>query len=394
VDDATLPVLRGPGAGDLFQLLRDRQARTRADLALLTGQARSTVASRVDQLMASGLIVPVGEASSTGGRPALRFAFNPAARKLLAIDLGATHARLAVTDLDATVLAEREGSIDIVDGPDVVLPYLVELAQQLTHSLDAPPGDLVAAGIGLPAPVEQATGRPMMPPIMPGWDGVDVAGPLCEALGVPVVVDNDVNLMALGEHTRAWPETSHLLFVKVATGIGSGIISAGQLSRGAQGAAGDIGHIAVPGSQTPCHCGNIGCLEVNASGRALARRLSALGYPAHDSADVVALVRGGNLEANQVVRQAGREIGGVLAACVSLLNPSLIVIGGALSLAGEHLVAGIREAVYSRSLPLAAQHLRIATSRTGSQAGIFGASALAAAQVLSVEAVDRLIRAG
>jgi predicted NBD/HSP70 family sugar kinase len=385
---------RHAGAGELFQLLRDGVPRTRADLAASTGQARSTITTRVDQLLAAGLIAPAGEASSTGGRPPTTFAFRPDARLVLAVDLGATHARLAVTDLASTVLAEAAPPLAIAAGPEVVLDWVVEHGRELLASTGRPLRDLASVGVGLPGPVEHSTGRPINPPIMPAWDDVDVRGLLAARLGAEVLVDNDVNLMALGEHRTAWPDVDDMLFVKVATGIGSGIISDGRLRRGAQGAAGDIGHIAVPGAaDVPCRCGNLGCLEAVASGRALAETLTAAGLPAANGADVVALVRSGDLAAGRAVRQAGREIGSVLAACVSLLNPSLVVIGGVVAEAGEHLIAGIREVVYQRSLPLATQHLRIVTSQARSQVGILGASAMAVDHVLSPGAIDALLEA-
>jgi predicted NBD/HSP70 family sugar kinase len=380
---------RPTGVGQLFQLLRDGQPRTRADLAAVTGQARSTVAARVDQLLASGLVTPAGEASSTGGRPPVTFAFNPRARVVLAVDLGATHARLAVTDLAGQVLAEHHEALAIAEGPDVVLDRVVRVGTDLIDGAGRTMADLVSVGVGLPGPVDHATGRPTNPPIMPGWDDADVPGHLGRLLGAPVLVDNDVNVMALGEHATSYPEVDHLLFVKVATGIGAGIISDGQIRRGAQGAAGDLGHIAVPGGKDlPCRCGNTGCLEALASGEAVATALRGEGLDVASSSGVVALVRAGDLTASRAVRQAGRDIGGVLAACVSLLNPSLIVVGGVVAESGEHLLAGIREVVYRRSLPLATQHLRIVTTRTKGRAGVLGASAMAAEHVLSPAAID------
>jgi predicted NBD/HSP70 family sugar kinase len=345
--------------------------------------------------MSAGLIAPAGEASSTGGRPPATFAFEPSARIVLAVDLGATHVRLAITDLASRVLVEGEAPLAIADGPDVVLPWVAEHGRKLVAEAGRSLEDLVSVGVGLPGPVEHATGRPLNPPIMPSWDDADVRGILSAELGgADVLVDNDVNLMALGEHRSAWPDVDDMLFVKVATGIGSGIISDGELRRGAQGAAGDIGHIAVPGAEdVPCRCGNLGCLEAVASGRALAEQLSREGAEARGGADVVALVRSGDLAAGRAVRQAGREIGGVLAACVSLLNPSLVVIGGVVAEAGEHLIAGIREVVYQRSLPLATQHLRIVTSQARSEVGILGASAMAVDHVLSPVAIDALLEA-
>ncbi|MFC8801565.1 ROK family protein [Promicromonospora sp. NPDC057138] len=386
--DVAQQVPKVSGAGDMFQLLRDGRPRTRADLAAVTGQARSTVAARIDLLMAAGLIAPAGEATSTGGRPPATFAFAPSARVVLGVDLGATHARLALTDLASTILAQRELPLLITDGPDAVLDRVAETGAELLREAGRSPGELAGVGVGLPGPVEHATGKPNNPPIMPGWDNADVPAILGARFHAPVLVDNDVNIMALGEHRAAWPDVADLLFVKVATGIGAGIIADGALRRGAQGSAGDIGHVAVPGvTDVVCRCGNIGCLEAIASGLAVANKLEGAATPA----DVVALVRAGDVAASQAVRQAGREIGAVLATSVSLLNPSMIIIGGILADAGEHIVAGIREVVYQRSLPLATQHLRIVTARTGTQAGVLGASAMAVDQILSSEAVDRLV---
>ncbi|MBD8059871.1 ROK family protein [Cellulomonas sp. JH27-2] len=392
MEELTTITPKPTGAGDMFQLLRDGQPRTRADLATLTGQARSTIAARVDTLLASGLVSPAGEASSTGGRPPATFRFNPAARVVLAVDLGATHSRLALTDLAGQVLAEHAEQIAIAEGPGPVLDRVAAVAAELLTAAGRPSSDLVSVGVGLPGPVEHSTGRPINPPIMPGWDDADVPGLLGRRLHVPVLVDNDVNIMALGEHTSQWPAVDHLLFVKVATGIGAGIISDGAIRRGAQGSAGDLGHIAVPGGlDLPCRCGNTGCLEAVASGPAIATALTAQGTPATTSADVVALVRAGDLDASREIREAGRHIGGVLAACVSMLNPSVIVVGGQVAEAGEHLIAGIREVVYRRSLPLATQHLRIVASRTKGRAGVLGASAMAADHVLSAAAIDARI---
>ena len=383
-----------PGeVGDLFQVLRDGRARTRSELAQTTGQARSTVAAKVDLLLASGLVGPAGEASSTGGRPPATFAFRPSARVVLAVDLGATHARLAVTDLASDALAEHHEPLSIAAGPDPVLERVAAIGRSLMAQANRPMSDLVSIGVGLPGPVDHASGRPTNPPIMPGWDHYDVPGRLGELLGAPVLVDNDVNIMALGEHRAEFADVDHLLFVKVATGIGAGVISDGTIRRGAQGAAGDLGHIAVPGGlDVLCRCGNTGCLEAIASGRAVAAALTESGLPALTSADVVSLVRAGDVTASRLVREAGRTIGGVLAACVSMLNPSVIVIGGSLADAGEHLLAGIREVVYRRSLPLATQHLRIVSSRTRGRAGVLGASAMATEAVLSPAAVEAMLR--
>jgi predicted NBD/HSP70 family sugar kinase len=378
------------GAGALLSILRDGQARTRAELVQLTGLARSTVSQRLDALLHNGLIVPAVDAISSGGRPATAFTFNRGARIVLSADLGATHARVAVTDLGTAVLAERTADLPIDRGPESTLGWLVDTLTALLADTGLELDQVCGVGVGLPGPVEHSSGRPVNPPIMPGWDGFPVPEWLGSRLGAPVLVDNDVNIMALGEHWAAEPEAGHLIFVKIGTGIGCGIISEGQLHRGAQGAAGDIGHIRVASAaEVICRCGNIGCLEAIASGSALAAQLRGIGTEARGSRDVIGLVRAGNITAVQLIRQAGREIGYVLASIVNFFNPSVIVIGGDIAEAGEHVLAGVREVIYSRSLPLATQHLSIRASRLGDRAGVIGAAVMVIEHVLAPDTVDQ-----
>jgi predicted NBD/HSP70 family sugar kinase len=391
-ESSSPPVLAASGAGELLQLLRDETPRTRAELAKLTGLARSTVGARVDALLATGLLAPSGEAASTGGRPPVRFAFNPEARVVIGADIGATHGRVALTDLSGRPIHEVGEELDITDGPEAVLDWLVATTQRLLDDTGRDASDLVGIGIGLPGPVEHSTGRPMRPPIMPGWDGYDVPSRVRRSFDVPVLVDNDVNIMALGEHATAHPDVEHLLFVKVATGIGAGIISGGRLHRGAVGAAGDLGHVAAPHApEVLCSCGNVGCLEAVASGPAISKSLKQIDIVAENNADIVALVRGGSVPAAHAVRQAGRTIGEVLATCVSLLNPEVIVIGGSLVQAGESLIAGVREVVYGRSLPLATGGLQIVVASTGVQAAVIGAATMVIQHVLTADRVDLAI---
>jgi glucokinase len=379
-------------ASDLFQILRDGRPRTRSELSAITGLARSTVALRIDALMKLGLVDSVGDAVSTGGRPSSQFAIATSGRVVLGVDVGATHVRIAVSDLAGGVLAQDLERMDVSEGPEKVLTWVISAAERLLASVDRASADLLAIGIGLPGPVEHSTGRPINPPIMPGWDRFDVPDYLASSFDAPVLVDNDVNIMALGEREHAWPHVDHLIFVKVATGIGSGVISSGLLQRGAQGTAGDIGHVYVArGADVPCACGNRGCLEALASGPALARALAATGLTASSSQDVVEFVKRGNIDAIQAVRQAGRDIGEVLTTCVSLINPSAIVLGGALAQAGEHLIAGVREVVYTRSMPLATEHLQITQSKLGPDAGVLGASMLAIHQALAPESIEAMV---
>jgi len=377
-------------AGHIFQLIR-KAPLSRADLARATGLARSTISQRIGALLALGLVIEDSDARSTGGRPATRVRLNPSGGVVLAADLGANHDRLTVSDLAGQVLAEHTAQRSIAQGPELILGwvrdnFLAQLAQ-----LGVGVGQVVGVGIGVPGPVEFAAGRAVKPPIMPGWHGVSIAEHFADAFpGVEILVDNDVNIMAVGEHRTSWPTVSDLIFVKVATGIGAGIISGGRLQRGAQGAAGDLGHIrASEQGDEICACGNAGCIEAVASGSALARRLRGLGYTAESAIDVVGLLHQGNADALRLVREAGRLLGEVLAHAVTLLNPSVLVIGGDLAKAEQQLFSGIREAIYRRSSCLATERLEIVRTRLGDRAGVLGAAALVLDRRLTAEAVDQ-----
>jgi predicted NBD/HSP70 family sugar kinase len=228
---------------------------------------------------------------------------------------------------------------------------------------------------------------------MPGWDGISVPELVQAHYPVPVLLDNDVNIMAVGEYTAGWrDEISDLLFIKVGTGIGCGVILSGKIQRGAQGTAGDIGHIRVADHGT-CHCGNVGCVEAVAGGDALASELRKAGIAAEGSRDVARLVADGNPLAASLIRGAGRYLGEVVASAVNLVNPSVVVIGGDVAMTHDRFLAGIREVVYQRSTPLATQHLRITESRLGDRAGVVGGAAMVLDQILSPATVDDMIAA-
>jgi predicted NBD/HSP70 family sugar kinase len=380
----------GPiGPGSLLKLIRDGEGTTRADLAKRAGLARSTITQRLEQLQALGLLKEVGGSQSTGGRPPMRLVFNEDAGLVLAADLGATHSRLAITNLGGRVLAEDRGDIEIADGPEVVLGWVEARFNALLDEVGAEREAVAGIGVGVPGPVEHATGLPRNPPIMPGWDGFPIPERFAAGFGAPVLVDNDVNVMALGEHWRHWREVEHLLFVKVGTGIGCGIVIDGHVHRGADGAAGDLGHVRIPVDEDQedviCSCGNVNCLEALAGGGAMARRLSAEGVDVPNSRALVELTRAGLPAAAQLVRHSGRLIGEVLAAAVNFYNPSVIVIGGDVADAQEQLLASIREVVYQRSLPLATRQLRIVRSPLEDRAGVIGAAAMVSERVLALD---------
>ena len=382
------------GAAQLLQLLRDGEARTRAQIGAQTGWARATVDSRVETLRSAGLVT-IESVQATGGRPSTRFQLDPLGRLVVAADIGHTHRSIGLTDLLGRVLAQRRVDADIEDGPDIVLDWCVDTATELALALGRSAADIASVGIGLPSPVEFETGRPFNPVGMKGWTNFDVPGYVNHRLDVPVFVDNDANLMALGEQSQAFADQRDLIFIKFTDrGLGAGVIAGGALQRGGWGIAGDIGHVPVPrGAGIPCECGSTGCVAKVASLSAIADTIRRAGVLVDDNRDVYALVADGVIEAIYAVRQAGRDIGDLLIGCIGLMNPSSIVIGGDIGQSAEHLIAGIREVVYARALPLATEHLSIVASRTGEDAALVGAGTLATDAVISAEGVEAATRA-
>ena len=382
----------GFSSGRLLQLFRDGQPHTKAEMAELTGLARSTISLRLDPLIELGLITPATSATSTGGRPSARLLLNEDAFVVAGVDFGATHAVASLADLSGKILVAIDTKRQISDGPEVCLRWMIEEIRHLLSGLGLKEDRLLAIGIGVPGPVEHESGKPANPPIMPGWDGFDIPARVNQDIDAKVLVDNDVNVMAIGERHLTYPDVDHLIFLKAATGIGSGIISDGHLQRGSQGTAGDIGHVRVSrGDNIACRCGNYGCLEAVAGSPAVIKNVNDAGLPVRNMSDLVDATKRSKVEAIQAVRQAGRDIGEVLSTCVSLMNPSIIVIGGSMASAGEHLIAGVREAVYSRSMPLASESLSIVQSKAGKEVGIIGASVMAIEHVLDAETIDQMV---
>ncbi|QEU94519.1 ROK family protein [Streptomyces kanamyceticus] len=402
--DARVP-LRAEGAGDLLHLVRSGRATTRGALQQVTGLSRATVGQRLDRLFRAGWLREVagGPAGSPlGGRPALRLEFDDAHAVVLAAALETRHARVALLTLGGAVLAEHAGPLDVEDGPDAVLGELADRFTGLLRGTGRPAAPVCGVGLAVPGPVDSETGRVVQPPIMPGWDGYDIRGRLRRAFAgrpgvagdLPVLVDNDANLMAYGEQRAHYPHCPSFALVKVSTGIGCGVVVGGEVYRGVDGGAGDIGHIRVPeGADALCKCGSYGCLAAVASGRAVARRLTGAGVPAASGSDVRELLTAGHPTAVGFARDAGRQVGEVLATVVTLLNPGVLMIAG--DLAGTPFLTGVRELLYQRALPRSTARLDVVTSHLGEHAALVGAGTLVVEHLYAPERVEeRLLALG
>ncbi|MCX4991074.1 MULTISPECIES: ROK family transcriptional regulator [unclassified Streptomyces] len=391
-------------SGELLELVRSGRATTRGALQRATGLSRATVGQRLDRLFRAGWLRegaggPVD--SPLGGRPSITLEFDDEHAVVLAADLDTRHGRAAVLTLTGEILAEHGGPLVIDDGPEAVLGELgrwfAELLEKSGQRADA----VCGIGLAVPGPVDSDTGRVVQPPIMPGWDGYDIRGRLGRAFAehagtgagtadVPVLVDNDANLMAYGEQRVGYPDCSAFALVKVSTGIGAGMVVGGTVYRGIDGGAGDIGHIRV-GADALCRCGSYGCLAAVASGGAVARRLAESGVPAASGSDVRDLLAAGHPEAMALAREAGRQVGDVLATVVTLLNPGVLMIAG--DLAGTPFLTGVRELLYQRALPRSTAHLDVVTSRLGERAGLVGAGAMVVDHLYAPERAEERLAA-
>ncbi|HEV7933455.1 MAG TPA: ROK family transcriptional regulator [Actinomadura sp.] len=387
-------------AGHLLELIRTGRASTRGELQRVTGLSRSTVGQRLDQLFSAGWLRSVPGGQSTGGRPSTRLEFDTGHAAVLAADLDTTYARAAILDLAGRVLAEHTANISIEDGPEHVLDQLGRWFADLLTTAGTAPAAVCGVGLSVPGPVDWPSGVVVHPPIMPGWDGYPVPEQMQKALtrhtgldaGVPVLVDNDANLMALGEQRDSCPECAVFVLVKVATGIGAGVVIDGRPFRGIDGGAGDLGHINLHDQpEARCMCGSYGCLAAVASGRALAGQLTALGVPAHSGTDVRAHLDAGHPDAVRLARNAGRRCGEVLATVITLINPGMLMIAG--DLAETHFVTGVRELLYQRALPRATRNLQVVTSRLGDHAALAGATAMVVEHLYAPEQANARLTA-
>jgi predicted NBD/HSP70 family sugar kinase len=372
------------GVGSILRALRGAGRLTRQELAQASGMGRSQLLQRLDVLRELGIVEERLTSSSTGGRRPRAASIRPGQGHVLVAALGVTGVTVAAVDLSGRVVDTRQNSLEIALGPDRVLTECVRLLTDLTQANGLGPS--WGMGISVPGPVDHQRGMVVSPPVMPGWDQFPIRDWLGDRFGTACWLDNDVNVMAVGEQ-RYGAGRGHddFIFVKLGHGIGSGLVMGGVLQRGSRGCAGDIGHLPVMDAPVPCRCGNVGCLEAVAGGMALdaaaerlvlegaSRRLAEL--TAGRTAGVKDLVRAaelGDTTCLAVLQQAGDRIGAVLAHAVSLLNPSLVILGGGLLAVGDAMFTSMRKSLYGHALPLAARELVLTRTELGNTAAVLG----------------------
>jgi predicted NBD/HSP70 family sugar kinase len=367
--------------GHLLGLVRERGGLSRRQLLDETGMARGTLVGRLDALARLGLVYEAESLGATGGRPARRIRFDDRGRVVLTVDLGHTHARVSVTDLLGTELRRAGLALDVDDGPGAVLGPVLDLAEKLVA---AGQGErLAGVGVGVPAAVDPGTGRVLHATTLAGWPPDAVVTAVGERFARPVVVENDARAAAVGECRS---DTETLVVVKVATGIGCGIVVGGDVLRGAAGVAGDIGHVRVDGDgpAPPCRCGRTGCLAARASGRALLARLAPHGFTS--LAQVVD--DPGHPAVRTGLAVAADVLGAALATTVTTVNPHRVVLGGTLGVLPA-VVDGVRarilDAVTERARPA------VEASTLGGRATPRGLARLVDRRVFGPAAVDEQV---
>lgn len=374
--------------------------RARVDIARDLGLSRSAISNIVAELMGVGLVQEAGARSGTSvGRRATLLHLDARAAALLAIDLGASHARVDVLDLRCRTLATRSVAHDIQSGPQPTYALLRDLSAQVLREAGVPLSRVAVAGVGVPGPVDHESGRVVQPPNMPGWDDENVGEGLRGVLGVDVLVDNDANLGALAEaRFGAHRGVADLIYVKLATGIGAGVLLGGRLHRGARGGAGEIGHISINEQGPVGRSGNPGSLESYAAAQVLvplATRLHAGGMPTTmHGVTIENLLRHANTDrlARAVWETTGHHLGVAISTTLNLFNPQAVVIGGRLAQAGDVLIAAIRASAHRRTMRINADRTRIDLGTLGEHAGVLGAGAMMLGALFTPRGLPHLYR--
>ncbi|HEX6022695.1 MAG TPA: ROK family transcriptional regulator [Solirubrobacter sp.] len=366
----------------VIRALREEGQISRAEIARRTGLSRSTVSSLVADLQADGLVVERPEPGSAhgaqGGRPPILLSFDASAGSAVGVDFGHSHVRVAVSDLASTILAERTRALDTDHDAQQGLEMAAELVVETLAEAGVPRESVIGAGMGLPGPIDQTgEGTVGSSAILPGWIGMAAASELRRRLDIPVMVDNDANLGALAEAAfGAGRDAGDLIYLKVSSGIGAGLILHGRLYRGTSGLAGELGHVLVDPDGIVCRCGNRGCLETIAATSALVDCLR----PSHgDDFTVHAMheaARAGDAACAKAIADAGKALGQVVAMLLNVLNPEMLIVGGDLAAAGDLLLDGMREAVARAALPETGRAAQIVAGVLGERAQVLGALAL------------------
>ncbi|WP_250305676.1 ROK family transcriptional regulator [Streptomyces sp. A 4/2] len=366
---------------------------TQAEIARSTGLSAATVSNIVRELKDGGTVEVTP--TSAGGRRARSVSLSGSAGIVIGVDFGHTHLRVAVGNLAHQVLAEESEPLDVDASSAEGFGRAEELVNRLITATGIGADKVVGVGLGVPGPIDVESGTLGSTSILPGWSGINPSDEFAARLGVPVYVDNDANLGALGE--LVWGSgrgVRDLAYIKVASGVGAGLVIDGQIYRGPGGTAGEIGHITLDESGPVCRCGNRGCLETFTAARYVLPLLESSHGTGLTIERVVQLARGGDPGCRRVIADVGRHIGSGVANLCNLLNPSRVVLGGDLAEAGELVLGPIRESVGRYAIPSAARQLSVLPGALGGRAEVLGALALVLSEMGDSSLLDSTMPTG
>lgn len=381
VRGGSLKALRAGNQARLLELLRERGAMHRAELARRAGLSRSAVTAIVSVLLADGLVVEAADAAPgirpRDGRSGPLLTLNPSAGAALGIDFSFDEVRIALADLAHTVLAERTRRVPPDQSWGTSLEQAAEVVGEMLEEAGVARDRVVGAGLGVPGPVDRITQRVGLSSNSHAWVGAPAASELATRLSMPVAVDNTAHLGCLAE--LAWGSAAgarDVVYLKLSTGIGSGIVVDGSLVRGSVGAAGELGHVVVDSNGPVCRCGNRGCLEAYGGMPAMLSSIRLVLGEAAGLDDAITAARDGNRPVIRLFAEVGEIIGRVLAGVVNVLNPSRIIIGGDLAAAGELLIGPMGDSLSRHALAITADAVTIVEGSFGRMAGALGGVAL------------------
>jgi predicted NBD/HSP70 family sugar kinase len=362
-----------PLADAVLRLIWRERRISRAAIARRATLSRSTVSEVVSEILPTGLVAESGLGKSRGGRRPVLLEFQDDACVILGIEMGASHAAAALTDLRGNVLVWEVREHPVRTDPVGTRALIGELAAACLKDGARERRPLVGIGVAIPSPFDPAHPDQLSTIVLPAWEGRLGLEGLSERFGVPLMVDNDANLGALAEHWwGAGRGVGDFAYIKLATGIGSGHIIRGEIYRGATGVAGEIGHTAIDPSGKPCICGLRGCLVTMIGTPALLERAGD-SFNIHDLEDAAL---NGDQVALQVAQEAAGHLGTVVAGLLNLLNPSMVVVGGDLVGLGELLLVPLRETALSRTLVSSVKAAEIRASELGPRSVAIGAATL------------------
>jgi predicted NBD/HSP70 family sugar kinase len=362
----------------VIQALYRHPGSSRTAVAEYTGLSRPTVSAFMEELERAGIVEPFGDPPPRqSGRPPVLMSLVPRAAFAVGVDMGHEHLRVAVCDLSGQLLSDEWTAIDVDHAPLESMDLACDLVMRTLERADVARDQVIGVGMALAAPVDGETGKVFAEGILPSWGGVEPVTEMSSRLGLPVHLENDANLGALGEHVfGAGQGVQEMIYVRLSAGVGLGLVLGGRAYGGASGIAGELGHVRVSRDGPICRCGNRGCLEMVASPSAIARLLGSSRGEDISVSRLLELALAGDRGAMRAVADAGEAIGEALASVVTLLNPRLIVIGGDLATTGDVVLGPVRTAVERYSIPPAAEAVRVTQGQLGERAEVLGAAAL------------------